>query len=165
MAEAEARPDERRMTAPHSDSLDLLEQDAFVKEARRVCRCLFIQVPESVARNVQMKVEAAFGSLLSRLETLTRERDDAQEKFLRLGEAYNFLYHEHGALSGKFLHLESENARMTEVLEAALEWSKHRDGWPSPTDKALENALVEYTLARASRTQFPDANREENNGN
>ena len=34
-----------------------------VAEARKALRCLYVQVPESVARDVESKVEAAFASL------------------------------------------------------------------------------------------------------
>jgi hypothetical protein len=55
---------------------------ARVQEARKALHCLRIAIDESVAADVNQKVEAALAYLLERIEALERERDGWREKWI-----------------------------------------------------------------------------------
>ena len=47
-------------------------------EARKCLLCLYIEVEESIARDVESRVEAAFRALVERVERADRLRDEAK---------------------------------------------------------------------------------------
>lgn len=57
------------MTDPKPDGL-------LTDEARKALRCLYLEVPEAVARDVAQRVEAAFAGMQAEIDRLRAEVDD-----------------------------------------------------------------------------------------
>lgn len=53
-----------------------------VSEARKACGCLFIAVDESIARDVQLKVDAAIDYLQKDLDNVRQESKQWKECYL-----------------------------------------------------------------------------------
>ena len=140
---------------PHSDSLDL--------EAIRAV--LDGTTADTVDRGGILWLLSTCAALLSRLEAAERE---ALYHRTVVGTDIVLPIH-HSAyvpvLEAEISRLRSENARMTEVLKAALK--NHNWHWFSDCELCIALRPVRTDprdAARASRTQSPDANPESHNG-
>jgi chromosome segregation ATPase len=128
-------------------------------------RDLSSQLDAAKAENVRLATlyaneQKIYVSTIDRLEhaenqlrEVTAERDAARKV---RDEAIDDAQHAHAGCTAMEKRAEAAESSLSlamTVVNAALAWSEHMHGWPSPTDQALEKALTEF---RASRLSSPD---------